>query len=344
MDSVKIIDGKKLYENINFCKERCSRPIMAMVKADAYGHGAKSIVKLLKDKCEWFGVVNYKEAKLVRKIAESAKILNVGKDKKYKLLIENNIDISVDNIVELRGIESVCSKFILCARVHIEVNTGMNRYGVKSINEFVKMLKFIKHSNYIKLIGLFTHFYDEDEAINHFDEQMCEFEKYVKLAPKDVIIHIGGSFCLNHNLPNYIDMVRAGFFIYGYGDKCVKPVMAVQSKIVKIIECKKGENVGYGKNVLCKPKKIAIVPIGYADGMPRKLSNIGHVYVGKNRCKIIGKICMDCLMIDVSGLSVKMGDLVEVFKNANDFARWAKTSPYEILTNFSKARTKRLII
>ena len=116
--------------------------------------------------------------------------------------------------------------------------------------------------------------------------------------------------------------------------------MSICGNILKITHCKNGEYIGYGKTKLKHNARIALVPLGYADGIPRQISNKAHVNINGRTCKIIGKICMDCLFIDVTNKNIHVGDSVTVFNNAEYYAKLACTSPYEILTNFSSARVK----
>ena len=134
--------------------------------------------------------------------------------------------------------------------------------------------------------------------------------------------------CLTKKIPNFVNMVRVGLFLYGYGSSNLKPVMSITSKIIKIIKCKKGESVGYGTTVLTKKGVVCIVPIGYADGMPLALSNTLKVKINNQKCKIIGRICMDMFMVDITNKKVKLFDSIVVFNNADYYAKLCKTSTY----------------
>lgn len=344
MANCKVIYKKRLINNINHLSS-FGKKIMAMVKADAYGHNMYAIVKVLKGKVKNYGVANYKEAlKLKHILNDNSLILVVGKTSYFLPLIKNNIHITIDSISELKTINNICKKHNIFANVHIAINTGMNRIGVKSIKQFKTLINYIKTTKYIRLKGIFTHAFDADENNTHLFKQIKKLKKYLKFVNFNILIHIGGSYCLNYNLPNFINMVRVGFFMYGYGNKNLKPIMQITSTISKITKCKRGEYVGYGKTKLKENKKIALVGIGYSDGLPRNLSNIGYVKIKNQKCKIIGKICMDMFMVDVTYLNIKVGDKVDIMINANILAKQINTSPYEILTNFSKFRGKTLVI
>lgn len=345
LKNVKLINKSALLNNLNFCQNKCNN-IMAIVKANAYGHGLKQVVKAIENKVNFWGVSNEKEALKLKKILSvQSNILVVAKCNGYSVLIKNNIHITIDNLQELTKLATICKKLNKCAYAHIAINTGMNRIGVKTLNYFKKMLQFIKNNTQIVLAGIFTHCYNADQNNRHFHIQMQKFAKFVEMVDyTKILVHIGGSFCLNHKLPVFVNMVRCGFFLYGYGNKQLKPVMQVMSKIIKIVNCKKGEYVGYGKTRLKKDKVIAVVPIGYADGIGRKLSNKVYVEINGIKCKSVGKICMDCMLVDITNARAKLGDNVNVYTNADYFAKLTRTSPYEILTNFNNSRCKTLLI
>lgn len=345
MNNIKIINKSSLLHNLEIIK-KYNKNICVMVKADAYGHNYKTIINELKNKVQWFGVANEQEALHVNKIDKNNKVLIVGKSADYYNIIKNGISFTIDSTKEINKIINICQKHNLKANIHIAINTGMNRLGVKDLNEFKSMLNVIKqNSDIINLEGVFTHCFDADCKNNHFYEQMQCFYKYVKLVKdKNIVIHIGGSFVLKHKIPNFVNMVRVGYFLYGYGKSGLKPVMKVESKIIKILDAKAGEFVGYGKTKLVNDTKVAVVPIGYADGLPRIISNKKYsLQINQQNAYVLGNICMDMCMLDVTNLNCKVGDKVICFDNANKLAKVVKTSPYEILTNFQKLRGKTVM-
>ncbi len=344
MYNTKTIYKNNILFNLLFCKSKINN-VCAMVKANAYGHGTKQIVMLLKDHVKWFGVANYKEAILVKKYAPKNKIIIVGKTKEFSKAIKNNISFAIDSFSEVVEISSICEKLNKKAYVHVAVNTGMNRIGIKDFAEFKKIINYCKTNKLIQLEGIFTHFFDSDLKKNHFKQQLDLFKKYILLThSKKLLIHIGGSFVLNYKLPSWITMVRVGFFLYGYGNKNLKPIMSITSKIVKITNCNKNEFVGYGKNQLLNNTLVATIPMGYADGLSRRLSNKYEFLINGKKAKIIGNICMDMCMVDVGSIKCKVGDKVLVCYDVQKIANIVKTSPYETLTNFQSFRGKCLIV
>lgn len=343
--NTKIINRANLLHNLDYCKSKFAN-ICAMVKADAYGHGAKFVVNTIKNKVQFFGVANASEALSLKKIAKDCNILIVGKSSFNKALIEQNISLTITDLSTCQKVLAICKKHNLNAKLHIAVNTGMNRLGVCSQKDFLNILNFIEQNkNYLTLQGVFTHCFDADIKKTHFYAQMKEFYNYVKLVQdKNVIVHIGGSYVLQHIIPSFVNMVRVGYFLYGYGNKKLKPVMRITSTIINIFNCKKGEYVGYGNTKLLNDAKIATISIGYGDGLQRRLSNNYCVQVNGKSAKIVGNVCMDMCMIDVTNISCKVGEKVTVLQNAPLMAKIVQTSPYEILTNFGSLRAKNLII
>lgn len=344
MNNYKVINKQNLIHNVNFCKTK-NKKIMAMVKANAYGHNYKIVCNILKKYINYFGVANEVEAIKLRKYLKNKSIVVVGKTKDFKALILNEIEITVDEIGELYKINQISKKLNKKAYVHIAINTGMNRIGVKNTTQFKRLLNYISLRKNIVLKGVFTHFFDADSKRSNFYKQMEVFESFINIAQSqsnNLLIHVGGSYCLNYTLPKWVNMVRVGLFLYGYGNKNLKKVMTIKSRVIKITNVKSGGYVGYGKTRLKQDKTIALVPIGYADGINRCLSNKAYVKINGKNCKIIGKICMDMFMCDITNKNVQVGNSVCILPNSK-FSQVARTNIYEILTNFNSLRGKEII-
>ena len=257
MNNIKIINKSNLLHNLKIV-QKYNKNICVMVKADAYGHNYKTIINELKNKVQWFGVANEQEALQVNKIDKNNKVLIVGKSADYYNIIKNGISFTIDSTKEINKIINICQKHNLKANIHIAINTGMNRLGVKDLNEFKSILNIInQNSNKINLEGVFTHCF---------------------------------------------------------------------------------------KTKLVNDTKVAVVSIGYADGLPRIISNKKYsLQINKQNAYVLGNICMDMCMLDVTNLNCKVGDKVICYDNANKLAKVVKTSPYEILTNFQKLRGKTVV-
>ena len=336
--SKKIIDGKMLTKNFFTLKDSAGCNICAVVKADAYGHGIKQVVDALCF-CDFFAVQNVVEGESVRKINSTDKILVLGYCSDYSLAIENNLSVMVDNLKQLEYLCTLDEKI----KIHIKINTGMNRLGFKGVNEFKKALKIIKKNPKIIFEGIFTHFFCA-QNMQITKSQMDIFEKYISICHSfdfKPIVHIGGGKMIDFVFDK-VDYIRCGLMLYGYGHNATKPVMKIECKIVKITKVKKGEYVGYDcAFVADKNMTIGLVPFGYADGIPMCQD---CVMFGKNKLKIVGKICMDMLMVDLSNVDAKVGDKIIVFENAKSWAKKCGVSEYQILTNLIKSRTENVVV
>ncbi len=362
----KIIDEKQLIKNIKELK-KCvgNKKICAMVKADAYGHGLENIAELIKDKVDFFGVSNINEALLLRKKFPDNKILIVGKTFSFEDCIKNDISFIIDSYEHFKLLINFyhnnfdANNFIPCINIHIKINSGMNRLGINSIEDFKKIYKIAK-SNNINIEGISTHFATADCDRFLLKKQVDEFIKYIREIPKDEnpIINLGGSGVLLKSNESILekfqfDMIRVGIAMYGYCAKEISekimPILRIESKIIKIIDVKKGDYVGYSKGFRAEEDlKIGIVPLGYGDGIPRNLSNkISIQIISKdeflkkhiNKCAVVGNICMDMLFVDLTKSNfVKELDKVIVVKNVKKWADILQTIPYEILTGFSQLR------
>lgn len=326
--------------------------VCAMVKADAYGHGIKDVCKALKG-VDFFGVASVYEAMQIRKFDKYTNVLVVGASnlEYVNWCAINNVSIAISSIVELECIYErlVCSQL----KVHIKVNTGLNRIGVSTIREYKQILRFIKlHSN-ILLEGVFTHFATKMDDLQFLLKQHSVFLKYVDLIDRDkVIVHCSNSFA-SIMFPCFsFDMVRCGFNLYGwqldYGVE-FKPVLNIESKIVFIQNVKKGSTIGYDRTYFAgRNMRVAIVPIGYADGLDRGLSNNFSLIVNNQKAKIVGNICMDVCMLDVTDVKCEVGDKVIVLGDydgirPSDYALAISSSPYEVLLKFKYNRMNRII-
>lgn len=333
-----LINKDNLINNIKQVKQRNSHSLIcAMVKANAYGLGLEEIVKISSDYVDFFGVACFFEACQVKSLTNK-KILIAGALDKAQI----NEDFSY-TCSSLEDVEFLAKQNKpIC--VHLKINSGMNRFGFRSIREFKKSLSKIKKSKLI-LEGLFTHFATTD---NYVGLQMSVFKKYISLVHKfgfDPIIHTDNSAVnkiQNHNL----DMVRIGFDLFNQNKDGFLPVANIRTQIVQINLVHKNELVGYDKRFIAKQKtKVAVFPLGYADGFDLRFIGMKLNFKGKE-CKVLN-VCMDCFMLDVSNLNVKKGDDLFVLNNINSLTRYAKyinVSEYQISTNFSKIRASRIII
>ena len=310
--------------------------VCAMVKANAYGVGQPEVVKILNDYVDYFGVACFFEAKKIKNLTNK-KILIVGALEKSKL--DKTFSYTCNCIDDVKYLIKKQEKY----NIHLKVNSGMNRFGFKSIKEFEESVKLIKNSK-LNLEGVFTHFATDDSYVNvqfkRFQRFLSVLNKY-KIKP---IIHADNSIVQeikNHNL----DMVRVGFNLYNINNNKYLPAVEIVSKIVQINSVKKGELVGYDYRYVAKSKtKVAVVPVGYADGFDLKYIGI-KLHIGKYLCEVLN-VCMDCFIINITNTNIKKGDNVYILNKQNSlklYSNFSKIIEYQVMTNFSNIRAKRLI-
>lgn len=331
MKNYKIIDTQRLYENLDKFSDK---KICAMVKSNAYGHGLKEIVKLVEDKVEYFGVVNVDEALQVRSLTDKP-ILICSKCFDLKTCKRKNFEIMVDDEIDLEN----CLKHGLKNACHLKINSGMNRFGVKSELNIRMMNNFMEEHDFV-LKSIYTHFHCADNK-KKTEKDYQEFLRMKVEISQNPPICFGGSDLINY--PFEFDMLRLGIGMYGYGEKSLLPVMKLQSHVIKVFHSVSGEYIGYGKKFrLKKESVVAVVPVGYGDGMRRNLSGKIDVEINGKKFPCFGNICMDALFVLVDE-SVKVGDVVTIMSNADEMAKKLHTISYEILTGFSNFRGKTII-
>lgn len=367
------IDLNKLDKNIRALKRlitanQCNAEYMAVVKANAYGHGAVEVSKqAIKSGAKWLAVAMPEEGAQLREAGIKAPILVLGAidESAAKLIVEYDLTQTVfsEDIVKL--LNELGKKYDKRVPVHIKLDTGMGRIGIRDAKELVHFLEIIKNLPYIDHQGIFTHFATADEKDKNFtQEQFNKFMDMLAMCKAHDIdfryIHAANSAASIEYPNTYFDIVREGIAMYGYYPSTqidtekvvISPILEWHSKIVHIKEVETGCSIGYGRTFITdKNMKIATIPVGYADGYNRLLSNTGHVLVRGQKAPILGRICMDQTMIDISHIpGVTKGDDVILIGSqgqntitADDIAKLCHTISYEILTSIS-SRVERLYI
>lgn len=340
--------------------------VMPVIKADAYGHNANFVSTVLEPYADYFAVAIIEEALSLRKNAITKPIMLLGYTSPdyFEEAIKNNITVTVFTLDAAKQLSEAALKLNMTATVHIAVDTGMGRIGFICTEESVSDIKKISKLPNINLEGIFTHFAAADEKDRAFTNLQAErFSRFVnKLGEEGVNIPI--KHCSNSaaiiGYPNLtFNMVRMGIITYGLypSDEVdrakilLTPVMTLETKVVHIKNIAKGDSVSYGRTFTAdKEMTVATIPIGYADGYPRLLSNKGRVLVQGKYAPILGRICMDQFMIDVTGIeNVRVGDTVTLIGtqgengiSADEIAKLSQTINYEITCGISK-RVPRLL-
>lgn len=300
--------------------------MMAIVKADAYEHGAEMIVKTLKEEgVKNFGVAHLSEALHIRKYNRDIEILVMGYTPDFlaEKAIENDITMTIYLKDQAEYLNEIGKRLNKNVKIHIKIETGMNRLGFVPTLENIEIISDIHKMSNIEIEGIFSHFAVADENRLYTNDQARKF-KFVldELEKKDIKIkkkHLMNSAAVMNFYDYGYDMVRAGVIIYGVypfpdADRNylkLKSLLKLKSTVTNIKEIHKGQSLSYGLIYTAdKARKIATIPLGYADGYNRRLSNIGRCIINGNYAPIVGSICMDQLMIDVTGIDVEMDDQV----------------------------------
>jgi len=266
--------------------------LCAMVKADGYGHGVIDVVKEISGIVDYFGVATVSEAMELREAGFDDPIVIVGKSDIDNIpwCVKNNVDFAVSTVGDFKKIaETITDE----ANIHIKINTGMNRFGLQSIKEIKEIKKIVRTHKNLNIKGIFTHFATKEEDRSFIDKQHSLFIKYVKALGDVDIIHCCNSFATINCPLLYQDMVRCGFCLYGW-EKDFKPVLSIKSRLIAVYKVRAGDSAGYDRTFIFKNAGVVgVVPLGYADGFDRRLSNNFKVLVNGEFVNVIGRICMD---------------------------------------------------
>ena len=330
--------------------------VMSVIKADAYGHGVKECAKtLLECGTDAFAVATASEALELRRAGFDTPTLILGAVAKeeFPSLVKNDITLNISDKESAKALSEAAKKADKTVKIHIKADTGMSRLGFKTDGDIsctVSDILEISMLPNIEIEGIFSHFACADEEDPEYTrmqfERFCSLTKALEAAGLKIPIkHIANSAAIIMYPETHLDMVRPGIILYGYyPSECVdksvislEPVMSVKSRVTLVKEAEKGVGVSYGKVYITEGKtKIATVPIGYADGYPRALLKKAKMEAGGGIVPVIGRICMDQCMIDVTNVNnIEIGDEVTVFGNgkitADDIAKWLGSISYEVL-------------
>ena len=347
-------------DNLKFIKAKTDAQVLAVVKADAYGHGLIQVGKAAADSgADWLGTALLEEGIALRKSGIKIPIISwltpLGED--FETAIDLDIDLSISSIELLSEVVTAGKSVKKIPRVHIEVDTGMSRGGVGDDWQiFLDHLIEASKSNEINVVGIWSHFAradEPDEKMNN--EQLAIFEDRIKSLEiagiRPEFIHIANSAASLTNKGAHKNIIRWGIGLYGLspdvnnlGDSKslkLKPAMKLKAKLHLVKTVKAGASVGYGGTATTKSDtKLGVVTLGYADGIPRNANNSAGVFVAGKRAPLIGRVSMDQFVVDLGINSLaKTGDEVIVFGDGSGgeytVDEWAKASGtinYEIVT------------
>ncbi len=360
------IDHDALRWNLRQIREKVGAnvKILSMVKANAYGHGAAAVAQTLAGAGgDAFGVATLEEGVELRRSGIHAPILVLAGAYEEQLaeFFAHSLTPVVHDLTRLERLEKAVRRRSATLNVHLKIDTGMGRLGLVAA-ESEAWIPELKNLAALKIEGVFSHFSHAESVDGDYTRRQLEiFNRVVErlrgeqIAPP--LVHFANSAATITLPAAYFDMVRPGIMLYGVypsaamaNQMILKPVLAWKTNILQLKKVPAGASISYGQTFVTKRESmIATLPIGYADGYPRLLSNRGEVLVGGQRAKVAGRVCMDLTMIDVTDIrNVKQGDEVVLLGrqgnaeiSADQIAAWANTISYEILTSIG-ARVPRI--
>jgi len=352
------IDLKVLAENFQAIKNHAGQAkVMPVLKANAYGHGLIRVALLMQElKSDYLGVAVLEEGILLRERGITTPILVLGGiwGNQIPLFIKHNLTMTASSVEKLRQIDEIAAKMNKKAPVHLKIDTGMERLGVHYYNAEKFLEEAIKFKN-VELEGIYSHFANSE--LNDLSYTKLQFERFQEVLTfferhsiKMPIRHISNSGAILQMPEANLDMIRPGIMLYGVYPSSdlmksvrVKPALTWKSLVVYFKVIKPNHPVGYGSAWQTDHNIRAVtVPVGYGDGYLRTMGHKAEVLVNEKRCRVIGNISMDQIVVNIEDGSAYNGDEVILVgsdgKNTisvEELAAWADTIPYEILTNIN---------
>lgn len=333
------------------------RPIMAVVKANAYGHGLIETARtLVEEGVSYFGVGFLEEGIELRRAGIRLPILALGGAVGYQAVhfLEYDIDLTISSLAIANKVAEEVKYFGNKARVHLKIDTGMGRIGVnwKNAQEFIEKALQIPE---LDIVGVYSHFATADEADPNFtNEQIQRFNGVIRSINSRnhhiQYFHLANSGGLFQHPDSLLNMARLGISLYGCQPAeetkvpiRLEPVMSLVSEVVYVKRVPKGTPISYGCTWKApKETTIATVPIGYGDGYSRALSNCGEVLIRGKRFPVVGTVCMDQIMVDCGDNRIEVGDPVTLIGSqgkeritAEEISRLLNTIPYEVTTQIN---------
>lgn len=357
--TVAEINLENLIYNLNNIRKKVSpAKVMAVVKADAYGHGAIPITKrLVKEGVNYFAVARLEEGIELRTNGITENILIFGRlfPDEIPAAIDNNLTLTIANIKDIDMINKIAKQKNKIAKAHINIDTGMGRIGLLYNEALPFVLLAIRKKN-LNIEGIYSHFATSDKKDKTYAyNQLSRFQSLLKQlndeGVKIPLIHMANSGATLDIPESYFDIVRVGISLYGHYPSTetsesipLKQVMTLKTNIILVRRLPKGTNISYGCQYQTqKDTNIATLPIGYADGIFRYFTNVGKVLINGNLYPMVGTITMDQIMVDVGNDPVKEGDEVIIWGNspegeiqATKIAEQIGTISYELCCSISK--------
>jgi alanine racemase len=352
------IDLARLRRNLQLIRRDLPRGVrmMAIVKDEAYGHGALDVARIALEEGAWgFGLSTLEEAMALREAGIAAPLLLLGERQEDELswCVEHDLTVCLNEANTARALARAAAARGKRVPVHVKINTGMSRYGVRW-DEALPLIEQVCEEKFLLLDGVMTHFAQSDETDKTFANlQVSRFDEVLRgLAERGIrvkyrhLCNSGGFLDLPHA---HRDLVRIGILMYGIFPSTVcrripgiEPVMSVKARVASIQNLRAGEVVGYGMRYTAPaPRRIAVLPIGYGDGFPR-VRNLGAALIHGKRAPLVGGIAMDALMVDVTDIpeaqvwdeAVVMGRQGGEEITVHEMAKLKNSVSYDVLTGW----------
>ncbi|MBN2478692.1 MAG: alanine racemase [Parachlamydiales bacterium] len=352
------VDLKQFKKNLLIIKENLKDSLFCLpVKANAYGHGLVEIAKVAQDEkvVDYLACATLEEGKMLRDANIKIPILMLGSffEDQIEDLIKNDLEVTISSFLKAKIIKDFCDKNNKKCKVHLKIDTGMKRIGVRP-QTAEKLLEFLNNEDCFIIKGIFSHFACAENKDHPFNQiQLNEFSSFIKQVnpPKDVLCHLANSAGVLYFENGYFDMVRPGALAYGCYTanmpekfEGIKSIFSLKSRVSFFKVVNENEGISYSHTYVTKNKtRILTIPIGYGDGYFRSLSNKAKVLINGRKYPIVGTICMDQLMVDIQNDSVFVDDEVVLIGKQKDqeislldIAELLHTVTYEILCSFNK--------
>ena len=360
------VNLSRLSRNLHAIRDKVSpAKIMIVVKANAYGHGLTEVAKYLDPQVDYIGVAVLEEGILLREIGVQTPILVLGGiwGNQIPAYLEHDLTLTAPSVERLEQIDQAAETLGKKAKVHLKIDTGMERIGVHYYNAHTLQEAALK-CKHVEVEGIFSHFANADAGdLSHARLQLERFNDVLKFYEKRglpmPVRHMANSGAILQLPESYFDMVRPGILFYGVYPSFeaqrtveVKPALAWKSRVVYFKITQPGHPVSYGSTWQSDHNvRIVTVPVGYGDGYFRNMSNKAQVVIHGKRYPQVGRVCMDQIMVNIKQDSAFNGDeviLIGESENSErvtveELAEWADTIPYEILTNIN-TRVPRIYI
>ncbi len=350
-----LVNLEAVSSNLQSVRRKSGKKILAVVKAAAYGHGAVKVSEtLVREGVEMLGVATIEEGIQLREAGIKTPVLVLGSVypfDNYRQVIKYDLTPIIASLESAEFLEKTAAKYSAVVSAHMKVDTGMGRIGVGGGNASALWEK-INSSPHINAEGVYTHLPRADEDLIYTSRQLKNFKQISgSLTPRPKLVHASNTAGIINFSPSFLNMVRPGLALYGLyphktsGDSIkLQPALTFKSAVIFLKTIPKGTPVSYGGTWKApRDSKIATICAGYADGYRRDLSNSAHILIRGRRCPVVGRVCMDMIMVDVSSLpEVKIGDEAvllgrqgEEEVSAEEIASLCKTVNYEITCGIS---------